>query len=61
VFVDNEYVGTLDSTSTATTDSYSRVMIYLLKTGYDGVLEIDNIFYGHVDEGSALPADDENA
>ena len=61
VFVDNEYVGSLQSNSKATTTSYSRVLIYLLKTGYNGVLNIDNIYYGHVDEGSALPADDENA
>ncbi len=56
VFADNEYQGTLESTSTKTQTSYSRFMFYLLKTGYNGTVEFDNIYYGLVEKGSELPA-----
>ena len=56
VFVDNEYQGTLTSTSSATQTSYNRFMFYLLKTGYNGTVEFDNIYYGFVEKGSELPA-----
>lgn len=56
VFVDNEYQGTLESKSNGTQTSYNRFMFYLLGTGYDGVVEIDNVYYGFVEKGSELPA-----
>ncbi len=56
VFVNNEYKGTLTSTSSETQTSYNRFMFYLLKTGYNGTVELDNIYYGFVEKGSELPA-----
>lgn len=54
VFINNEYKGTISSNRTATSGS-ARVLYYLLKAGYDGVVEFDNIYYGFVAEGTAIP------
>jgi len=53
VFVDNNYAGTL--TPTVSSSGSSRVLFYLLKSGYDGVVEMDNIFYGLCASGTAIP------
>ncbi len=54
IFVDNEYKGTIKSNRTNTGGS-ARVLYYLLKDGFDGVIEFDNIYYGFVAEGTAIP------
>ena len=55
IFVNNSHAGTITSPGTATTSS-SRLLFYILKSGYDGVVEFDNIFSGMVAEGTAIPA-----
>ena len=55
IFVNNSHAGTITSPGTATTTS-SRLLFYILKSGYDGVVEFDNIFSGMVAEGTAIPA-----
>lgn len=55
VFVNNAHAGTITSPGTATTTS-SRLLFYILKGGYDGVVEFDNIYSGMVAEGTQIPA-----
>ena len=55
IFVNNSHACTITSPGTATTSS-SRLLFYLLKSGYDGVVEFDNIFSGMVAEGTEIPA-----
>ena len=54
IFIDNEYKGTLTSGVSTTTTS-ARVLYYILSGGQDGVVEFDNIYYGFVAEGTAIP------
>ena len=54
IFIDNEYKGTLTS-GVSTTTSSARVLYYILSGGQDGVVEFDNIYYGFVSEGTAIP------
>lgn len=54
IFVNNEFKGTIKSTQTGTGSS-ARVLYYLLGGGQDGVVEFDNIYYGFVAEGTAIP------
>lgn len=54
IFVNNEYKGTITSKGTKTSTS-ARVLYYLLANGADGVVELDNIYYGYVSEGTAIP------
>ena len=54
VFVNNSYAGTLTSGVTTTTSS-ARVLFYLLKAGYGGVVEFDNLYHGFVESGTPIP------